>query len=511
MSDNSANNKRIAKNTLMLYIRMFLMMAITLYTSRVILESLGVEDFGIYNVVGGVVVSFSVLTNALSGATTRFITFGLGKGDYEKLKDIFSTSVNIQIYLSIIIIVLAQTVGLWFLNTQMNIPSDRVEAANYIYEYSIITFIVRLILVPFNALIIAHEKMSFYAYISIIEAIMQLGIVYLLVFTPNDKLEAYGFLTMLVAVLVFIMYFIYCRVKFYECRYSFRFNKSTFKDMAGFAGWNFIGSASGILRNNGVDILVNIFFGVTFNAARGIAMQVNNAITKFTQGFMTAIRPQITISYAQNDIKRFHFLINQGTRISYYLMLLIALPVILEMKTILGIWLKDVPENAVLFTQLIIIDATVIGISQTIMTGVQATGNVKKYQIIVGLLNLLNLPVCLVAFYLGGAAYLTYIIGICIELCCLFARLLLCKRLIGLNIELFLKSVIYNIFQVTFVSIIFPVLLVNVLEPSYFRLIITVFLTALCSMLVIYILGLNDVERVFIKNKILNKLKLAKK
>lgn len=510
MSDNSANNKRIAKNTLMLYIRMFLMMAITLYTSRVILEALGVEDFGIYNVVGGIVVSFSILTNALSGAATRFITFGLGKGDLKKLKDIFSTSVNIQIYLSIIIVILTEIIGVWFLNTQMNIPQERMEAANWVFQFSILTFAIKLINVPYNALIIAHERMSFYAYVSILEVALQLGIVYLLILTPNDKLTTYGFLTMLVSICIFFIYFIFCRIKFSECRYSVRFNKATFKEMAGFAGWNFIGSAAGILRNNGVDILVNIFFGVTLNAARGIALQANNAITKFTQGFMTALKPQITISYAQNDTKRFHFLINQGTKLSYYLMLLIALPVILEMDVILKLWLKNVPEYATLFAQLIIIDATIIGLSQTLMTAVQATGNVKKYQIIVGSLNLLNFPICFLFFKFGFEAYSTYLIGIGIEICCLYARLRLCKQLIKLDIKTFLKDVILNISTVTIIATIIPIIFINIQVPSLHRLIFTTLITLACTSLTIYKLGLNQAERTFVKTKILNHLHFKK-
>ena len=511
MSDNSANNKRIAKNTLMLYIRMFLMMAITLYTSRVILEALGVEDFGIYNVVGGIVVSFSILTNALSGAATRFITFGLGKGDLEKLKDIFSTSVNIQIYLSFIIVILTEIIGVWFLNTQMNIPQERMEAANWVFQFSILTFAIKLINVPYNALIIAHERMSFYAYVSILEVVLQLGIVYLLVLTPNDKLTAYGFLTMLVSICIFIIYFIFCRIKFSECRYTVRFNPKTFKEMAGFAGWNFIGNAAGILRNNGVDIIVNLFYGVSLNAARGIATQVNTAVTKFIQNFMTAMNPQITKSYAQGDLSRTHFLIIQGSRYSYFLMLFLILPLVLEMNTVLHLWLTVVPEHTVCFSQLQLFLSLFTILSQTMITALLATGHIKKYQIIVGFCALLNFPISLLFLYFGFPAYITYVVAIIIEIGCLYARLKMSKKLLNLDTSRFFKEVVANALFTTIIACLIPICLILIIkEQSYTRLVLTILISFLSTAITIYFVGLNKKERMFINNTIIQKIHLIK-
>lgn len=505
MSD--SNNKRIVKNTLMLYVRMFLMMAITFYTSRVILEVLGVDDFGIYNVVGGIVVSFSILTNALSGSTTRFITFGLGKGDFEGLKDIFSTSVNIQIYLSIVIVILTEIIGGWFLNTQMNIPNERMAIANWVFQFSIVTFIVRLINVPFNALIVAHEKMSFYAYISIIEVILQLGIVYLLIFTACDKLKVYGFLSLLVSICIFVIYYMYCRIKFKECRYSIRFNKETFRGMVGFAGWNFIGTTAGILRNNGVDIIVNLFYGVSLNAARGIASQINVAVTKFTQSFMTAMNPQITKSYAQRDLNRTHFLIMQGTRFSSYLMIFLVLPLILEMDTIMHLWLTVVPKHAILFSQLQLCLSLFTVLSQTLITALLATGNIKKYQIFVGSFALLNFPISLLLLRLGYPAYITYVVAILLEIGCFYARLKLCQEQLDLNIMLYTKNVLVNIILTSIFACIIPIGFIVIFdEQTVARLIFTVLLSFASTILAIYFVGLSRQDRFFINNVIKSRI-----
>ena len=311
MTDTSANNKRIAKNTLLLYFRMLFMMAVSLYTSRVVLNALGVEDFGIYNVVGGVVAMFSMLSGSLSAAITRFITYELGKGNQENLKKIFSSSVTIQIGLAILIIVVAEAIGVWFLNMKMNIPDVRITAANWVFQFSILTFAVNLISVPYNASIIAHERMSAFAYISILEAIGKLAIVFLIVISPMDKLIFYAILMCAVALIVRLAYGVYCKRHFEECTYHFIFDRDLLKHMFGFAGWNFIGATSAVLRDQGGNVVINLFCGPAANAARGIAFQVNNAISGFVTNFMTALNPQITKSYAAGDRKYMMTLIFQ--------------------------------------------------------------------------------------------------------------------------------------------------------------------------------------------------------
>ena len=301
MSETSANNKRIAKNTLLLYVRTLFIMLVTLYTSRVVLNTLGVSDYGIYNVVGGVVAMFSVISVSLSSSISRFITYELGHGDFDKLKRIFSTSINIQVGISLVILVLAEVFGVWFLNTKMNIPAERMTAANWVLQCSLLSFIIGLISVPYNACIIAHERMSAFAYISILEVVLKLAVVYMLLVSPYDKLATYAVLLVVVALIVRLTYGQYCKRHFEESRYRFVHDKSLIKEMTGFAGWSFFGNGAYMLNTQGVDMLINIFFGVTFNAARGVATQVQNAVMQFVNNFTVAVNPQITKSYASGE------------------------------------------------------------------------------------------------------------------------------------------------------------------------------------------------------------------
>ena len=355
MSTSSENSKRIVKNTLLLYFRMLLTMVVGLYTSRVILRTLGVEDYGIYNVVGGVVAMFSVLSGSLSAAISRFITFELGRNDIEKLKRVFSSAVTIQIGLSLIIVLLAETVGLWFLNNKMVIPESRLVAANWVYQFSIFTFAINLISVPYNAAIIAHEKMSAFAYISILEVIGKLIVAFTIAIAPIDKLVYYGLLIMLIAVIIRMVYGHYCKRHFVECTYRFVIDKSLLQQMFGFAGWNFIGASSAVLRDQGGNVVINLFCGPTVNAAQGIAMQVSNAIQGFVSNFMTALKPQITKSYAVGDHSYMRSLIFQGARLSFYILLILSLPVIINAQYILSLWLGTIPEHTVTFVQLVLI------------------------------------------------------------------------------------------------------------------------------------------------------------
>lgn len=506
MSDSTINkgasNHRIAKNTLMLYIRMFLMMAITLYTSRVVLQVLGVQDFGIYNVVGGFVVAFSVLTNALSGAVMRFTSFELGRGDMVRLKDIVSTSINIQLYLAVAVIFIGEIVGIWFLNSKMNIPMERMFAANLILQFSIFTFVIRLLYVPFNALIISHENMSIYAYLSVIEVILQLAIVYLLKILPFDKLELYGLFIMIVALIILLMYIIYCKKNYEECTYSTKFSKNIFKEMSGFASWNFIGTSAGILKNYGVDIIVNIFYGVTLNAARGIAMQVNTAISKFTQNFMTALNPQIVKSYAEEDFQRLDFLIQQGTRFAFYLMLIITLPILFEMNKILEIWLVNVPAYAVLFTQLQVLNSLIAILSSTLIMAMLATGNIRNYQIMVGSLSMFNFPISWICLYIGLPVYITYLISIVIEFACFAGRLYMANKIMKINVKMFLNDVLLNVIKVSIISSLVPIIIAMTMDDNMLRFIL-IFVSCVCFTIIsILFIGLKNAERQFILNKI---------
>ena len=354
MPDNSSNNKRIAKNTLLLYIRTLLIMLVTLYTSRVVLNTLGVTDYGVYNVVGGVVAMFGFINSSMASATQRFITFALGKGDKDNLQKVFSTALQIHVLIAALIVVLGETVGLWFMYTQMQIPADRMDAAFWVLQCSIVSAVVMIISVPYNADIIAHERMSAFAYISIIEAVLRLAIVYLLLAFSYDKLILYAFLTLAVQLLIRFCYSSYCNKHFPESKYRHVWDKFLFKEMTGFAGWGMFSSLSGILSGQGLNMLLNVFFGPVVNAARAVAVQVQNAILQFIGNFQMAINPQITKTYANGEMEDMHKLMFRSAKFTFYLLFVVSLPVLFETNFILTVWLKTVPENTVIFLRIMI-------------------------------------------------------------------------------------------------------------------------------------------------------------
>lgn len=502
MDNTTENNKRIAKNTLLLYFRMLFLMAVSLYTSRVVLNALGVEDFGIYNVVGGVVAMFSALSGSLSTAISRFITYELGKGNKENLNKIFSSAVTIQLGLAGIIILLAETIGIWFLNVKMNIPEVRMEAANWVFQFSILTFAINLISVPYNASIIAHEKMSAFAYISILEAVGKLFIAYLITIAPMDKLIFYAILMCAVALIVRFAYGNYCKRHFCECTYHFIWDKQLLKSMFSFAGWNFIGASSAVLRDQGGNVVINLFCGPAINAARGIAFQVNNAVNQFVVNFMTALNPQITKSYAAGDKGYMMTLIFQGARLSFYMLLLLSLPILVNTHYILALWLKIVPEHAVLFVQLILIFALSESISQPLITAMLATGKIRNYQIIVGGLQMMNLPISYILLRLGYFPEVVIVIAICISQCCLAARLLLLRGMIGLSITKYLKNVYLNIIVVSIIAMMLPLISAYYIKESFISFILISLIAVICTLSSIYFIGCNNQERKFIHQKL---------
>ena len=497
------NNKRIARNTLLLYFRMLFLMIISLYTSRIVLNALGVEDFGIYNVAGGVVAMFSILSGSLSAAISRFITYELGKNNILKLKVIFSSAITIQIGLGIVIVFFAETIGIWLLNTQMNIPIERMVAANWVLQFSIITFIINLISVPYNAVIIAHEKMSAFAYISIFEAIGKLLIAYLITISPIDKLIFYAILMCVVAIAIRLLYGYYCKRHFDECRFHFIWNKQIFQQIFSFAGWNFIGASSAVLRDHGGNIIINLFCGPTVNAARGIAFQVNNAIQGFVSNFMTALNPQITKSYAVKNYTYMMTLIFQGARLSFYMLLLLSLPIIINTHYLLTLWLNTVPEHTVLFVRLVLIFAMSESISGPLITAMLATGNIRNYQIIVGGLQMLNLPISYILLSLGAIPETVLIVAVLISQCCLMARLYMLKKMIKLKIKDYLKKVYFNIITVSIIAIILPICMQERLAENFINFLLSSLICMLCTYLSIYYIGCSYEERKFIYNKFL--------
>jgi len=499
----SANNKRIAKNTLLLYIRMIFMMAVALYTSRVVLNTLGIDDYGIYNVVGGFVAMFSVLSGSLSSSISRFITFELGKGDGQRLKSVFSTGVNIQIGMSVLIILLAEAIGIWFLNTKMNIPSERLEAANWVFQCAIFTFVLGLLSVPYNAAIIAHEKMSAFAYISVIEVILKLIIVYMLIISPFDRLVTYAILLLLVSAIIRFVYGYYCKQHFEECTYHYVYDRSLLKSMTSFAGWNFLGNGAYLLNTQGVNILMNMYFGVAVNAARGVATQVDSALKQFVNNFTTAVNPQITKSYAQGDLTSMHKLVCRSAKFSAFLMIFFAVPIILETNTILTLWLKTVPDYAATFLRWIIISSFVDTVlANSLVTSMFATGDIKRYQIIVTVIGCLVFPLSWILFNMGYEPQIAYTIYFIIYGILLFVRLYLLRDMVKLPIMMYVREVLYKVIPVMTICFAVPYILTILLQVGYIRLISVCACTGIVTPMTIYYIGLNVNERKFILEKI---------
>lgn len=486
------------------------MMIVSLYTSRVILNALGVKDFGIYNVIGGVVTMFSSISGSLSVAISRFLTYELGSGEQSKFNKIFSASVTIQILLSLVVVILIESIGVWFLNAKMSIPSDRIVAANYVLQFSIMSFVINLISVPYNAAIIAHEKMSAFASISILEAICKLSIAFLIIISPIDKLIFYSFLMCCVAIIVRLTYGYYCRKYFDECTYHFCWDKEIIKKMFGFAGWQFFGTSSYVLMTQGVNILLNFFFGPIVNAARGIAVQVDGVIQQFVNNFTTAINPQITKSYASGSKDYMFQLIYSGAKYSYFLVLFFSIPIILETDTILAIWLKEVPEYTIEFLRLILCIDLLYVLSNTMMIAMVATGNVRKYQIVVGGTGMLVFPLVWICFKLGCQPETAFIVQFVIFAIQLIYRLILLRSMIGLSISKFISKVLYRAATVSISASMIPIILHNSLNcHGVLRLLIITIVSILTTLTSIFFVGLTKNERLFLHNKI--KLKIIHK
>lgn len=504
MDNHSENTKRIAKNTLMLYGRMLFSMVVSLYTSRVVLNTLGVEDYGIYNVVGGFVGMFSLISGSLSSSVSRFLTFELGKGDMEKLKRVFSTSLIIHIGLALIVFILAESVGVWFVNHKMVIPADRLYAANWVFQASIVAFCFSLLSTPYNASIVSHEHMGAFAYIGILQVCLNLGIVLFIAHSPwqFDRLIVYSLLLVVVSLSLQCVYLWYCRHHFEECRIRLVWDKEYVKEMGSFAGWNFIGCTAGLLKDQGVNILLNLSFGPIVNAARGIANTVNGAVCGFAGNFMTALNPQITKSFAANDYRYCYSLVERGSRFSFYIMFLFALPLCLETEFVLTLWLKQYPEHTVNFVRLVLVLSLSDILSNTLINLQAATGKIRNYQLAVGGVLLLNFPLSYLALKLGFAPESTLIVALFISVCCMVLRLLFLRRMAGLSMRAFLKNVYLNVITVALLSSIVPFVMHHVMAAGWLRFLVTCSVSVICSGVVILFVGCNYSERYFILSKV---------
>ena len=512
-----SENKRIIKNTSLLYLRTIIVMFISLYTSRVILRVLGVEDFGIYSVVGSLVTMFSLMSNSMITASQRFISFDLGRNNLNDLKKTVSGCITIHILLGLIIVIIAELVGVWFLNNKMNIEPDRIIAANWVFQCSLLIFFFNIINIPYNAIIISHEKMNAFAYLSVLEVCMNLLGVYMLKCIPYDKLIIYAILMLINSILLRLIYIVYCKTNFPEARQiKLKIDSKIFKQIFSFAGWNMFGSGTVVLRNQGIDILLNLFFGVIVNAAKGISSQVQHAFYSFVSSFQTAINPQITKNYATKNYQRVHFLIKQGSRFSFYLLILLSMPVLLETDIILDYWLGKVPDYSVIFIRLILISLLIETLSRFMIVAVQATGKIKKYQIVVGGTKLLALPLTYLFLKLGCNPTIGIVINMIIEIVCLFLRLYFVKKMLNFDVKDFLNDVVIKSVFVLSISLVLPFMMKQYLPELNVFLhlsIVTVSCFISCC-LCIYYYGLSKNEKTLIieyTTKFINNITIRKK
>ena len=510
MSDTSSANKRIAKNTLVLYVRMLFTMGISLFTSRVILQTLGVEDYGISSVVGGVISMFTFINAAMVSSTQRYLNFELVRGDANQLRSVFSTSLQIHALIALAIIVLSETVGLWFLNEKLVIPEARMTAAMWVYQCSILSCAVSIMSTPYNAVIVAHEKMSAFAYISILDVSLKLLVVYLLVVLPFDKLIILAILNLLVQLFIRYIYTLYCHRHFPESYFQFRFNKTLFKEMFGFAGWSFWGNLAAILYTQGLNMMLNIFFGPIVNAARGIAVQVQSAVQQFVGGFQTALNPQITKNYASNNLPQMHSLMFRSARFSFLLLFFLSLPVLMETNFILTLWLKTVPDDAVVFTQIMICISLIYTTANPCIIANQATGKVKIYQMVVGGILLLILPISYVVLKLGAPAYSVFIVHFCIESVAQFSRMYMLRKLIHLPLWQYMKNIYIPIVSTVVIAIILPLVVRMQVAEGWLRFLAVGFTCVLSVGASSYFIGFTKQERVFFLDKSLRLLRIKR-
>ena len=492
-------NRRIARNTMMLYLRTIIMTLIGIYTSRVILQTLGVSDYGINSAVGGIIAVFSIVTSSLSMAVSRYMTYELGRGDKERLKAVFSTSINIQFAIAALVVFLGLTAGFWFLNNKMNIPDGRMEAANWVLLCCIMSFAVGLVNVPYNSSIISHEKMTVFAYMSILTAFFRLAIVFALYISPFDKLKTYAILGLGVSLLMRYIYYRYCKRHFEECHYKFVYDRQLIKEMTKFAGWSFFGNGAWVLNTQGVNILINIFFGVTLNAARGIATQVEGLVTGFVNNFMIALNPQITKLYASGDLNSMHTLVCRGARFSFFLMLFFGIPCCLETEKLLKLWLGIVPDYTVLFVRLSFVASICTVLGNPLVTAQFATGDIKRYQIVMTLVGAWVFPLTWLAFKLGGDPSWTYIVYSAVYFILIFVRIFLVKDMIHMSWMRYVKDVLLRGTVVAIIALLLPLAIYLTMQPSILRFISVWFVSFICSGTIIYWLGMDTDERAGIK------------
>lgn len=502
MHNTSFNNKRLAKNTLVLYVRMLFLMAINLYTSRLVLATLGITDYGIYNVVGGFVALFTMVSGTMATATQRFLSFEIGKGTQENITRLFSTSIMIHFILGGIIIVIAETIGLWFLNNEMVFPPDRYYAANWVFQFSVLTLVINVLSVPYNASIIAYERMKAFAFLGILEAIAKLLIVYLIAFSPFDRLIVYAFLLMIVAICIRAIYGIYVSRNFQYCRFNWTMDGEYRRRLLSFISYNFIGSVSGIAKTQGINVVLNLFFGAAVNAARGIAVQVLHAVSGFVSNFQLAMNPQIVKLYASGNKEEMYNLMCRGCKFSYLLMLMLSLPIAMEAPYILNLWLVEVPEYTVVFVRLTLAITLVDSLSQPMVTALLATGNVKRYQLINGTYFMMTVPVVYIVMKMGYGPVMAFVVSLLFSIVGHFTRLVLISMAVGFSIKDYINRVTIRVFIATMLSLLIPCIFLYGKGKDFLWFLGDCAISVSSVIIFSYLIALSNEERCLLKQKI---------
>ena len=497
------NNRRIVKNTIYLYVRLIISLVISLYTSRAFLAALGVEDYGIYNIVGGFVGMLSVFTSSITSAAQRFLTYELGTGNRVKLHTTFSTIALLLIIVAVIVFIIGEVVGILCLDKVLVIPEGRIDAAYYVFHCSLLAFAINIIAIPYTAMVTAHEKLDFYALVSIGESLFKLFIVWALYSSPYDRLKTYSTLLVGVGILVRFIYGTYCKKHFVETRIRLKIDKSIFKNVFSYSFWVSIGASSAIFKEQGVNVLINMFFGVAMNAARGVSMQVYSIINQFSTSISTSINPQITKSYAAGDVNRSINLTFVLAKAQCLLVLFLILPLIAEIDYILWVWLGNVPDYANVFTVWILLLCLARTMENSHAPIFLATGKVRNLQIVGGGIMLLNLPLSWLVLKMGYAPVSTVFVGVVIEFVVMFVALSFLKKLVGFPVFRFLKEAVFPIISITILGILTPILLRNcIINPSFGRFVINGLIVSAQSVFLGYVIVLNKREREMLKNMV---------
>ena len=505
MSDNS----RIAKNTIFMYVRMVITMLVGLYTSRVVLQVLGVEDYGLYNVIGGIIALFTVLNAALVNTTSRFITVSLAKGDARDTRQIFNMALLLHLFVGAIIVILGETVGLWYLHAKLVIPVGREVAAEWLYQFTVISALLSTILVPYNAAIVAHERINIYAIIQILDAFLKLGIVIFLQYIVFDKLIIYAFLMLMVTVFNFVFNFVYCHKFFAEVKFLVYWSRSKFKEILKFIGWAIVGNFSSMFYTQGINLILNAFCGPAVNAARGIAVQVEGLVRQFANNVQTAINPQILKSHAVKEMDRMYYLIIASSRICFYLLFIISLPIILETDFLLKLWLVDVPDHTVNFIRIILMCVLLDAFGNPMYTANLASGKLAIYH---GTLVTLAYGFMFVTYFATKSTLIPEIAFLCLllkEVIGFVLKIFILNRQVGLKPKLYVSRVLKPVFVVVVFSVIPPLIVHCFLKDGWADFITTSFVAVLSVAIVVYSFGITKEERnyamIFVKNKIQNK------